>query len=390
MRLKLVKGGRECLLQAMNGGDPPVFSSIKYGNGPDAGDRATEMSNVLLTIPITEISRSEGSEFVRLKGYFSNADIVERFRVTETGVFIQNPSDHSREILFAYSHVESEEAILIPSVEDYTFETTDSVLVYVGETQNITAIISESMAYTTKAEFNAHADNLNNPHHVNKEQIGLGNVPNVTTDSQTPLISEIEDPITEQNVSELELYNGDTLTRIVTKISYAIRWFISHTLNKNNPHGVTINQIGAASETHQHTASQITGGVLSVARGGTGVSSLDKLTALVLGGVTEIAKKGTYQGNSLFGATNKTTIEYDRKPKILIVQPASSSSARYGGFVCLADVTTIYCGGILNDVDDSRSELTFSWGDKSVSWYSTKGAGEQLNEYKTYRYILIF
>lgn len=49
---------------------------------------------------------------------------------------------------------------------------------------------------------------------------------------------------------------------------------ITHTSNKNNPHGVTLAQIGAAAASHNHSASNITSGTLPVARGGTGQTSI--------------------------------------------------------------------------------------------------------------------
>lgn len=75
-----------------------------------------------------------------------------------------------------------------------------------------------------------------NPHGLSKTDIGLGNVPNVTTDNQTPTITE---------ASELEnLSEGDTLKVIIGKIKKAISTLMSHITNKNNPHEVTKSQVG--------------------------------------------------------------------------------------------------------------------------------------------------
>lgn len=48
----------------------------------------------------------------------------------------------------------------------------------------------------------------------------------------------------------------------------------THAGNKNNPHGVTASQVGAAPTQHNHNASAITEGTLPIARGGTGVSTM--------------------------------------------------------------------------------------------------------------------
>jgi len=75
-----------------------------------------------------------------------------------------------------------------------------------------------------------------NPHGLSKADIGLGNVPNVTTDNQTPTITE---------ASELENFSeGDTLKVIIGKIKKAISSLMAHITNKNNPHEVTKSQVG--------------------------------------------------------------------------------------------------------------------------------------------------
>ena len=54
-----------------------------------------------------------------------------------------------------------------------------------------------------------------------------------------------------------------------------------HVADKNNPHGVSPGQIGAAAASHTHDASQVVSGILSAARGGTGVGSIAELAALL-------------------------------------------------------------------------------------------------------------
>ena len=83
---------------------------------------------------------------------------------------------------------------------------------------------------------NAHTSKKDNPHGVTKEQVGLGNVPNVGTDDQTPTYTAAED------VSELE--SGEKISIAFGKIAAAIKKFISHLADKDNPHGVTKSQVG--------------------------------------------------------------------------------------------------------------------------------------------------
>lgn len=65
-----------------------------------------------------------------------------------------------------------------------------------------------------------HKSDKENPHEVSKEQVGLGNVPNVTTNDQTPTYEEAE---TLENIS-----SGEVLSVAFGKISKAISSLISH------------------------------------------------------------------------------------------------------------------------------------------------------------------
>ena len=100
------------------------------------------------------------------------------------------------------------------------------------------------------ADLIAHIGNKENPHEVTKSQVGLGNVPNVATNDQTP---------THTQASTLaKLTSGEKLSVAFGKIAKAIADLISHLANKENPHGVTAAQVGApqmASGTYSGTAS---------------------------------------------------------------------------------------------------------------------------------------
>lgn len=75
-----------------------------------------------------------------------------------------------------------------------------------------------------------------NPHGVTKSDVGLGNVPNVTTNNQTPTFS-VASTLT-------ILTSGEKLTTSLGKIAKAVADLISHLGNKDNPHEVTKTQVG--------------------------------------------------------------------------------------------------------------------------------------------------
>ena len=80
-----------------------------------------------------------------------------------------------------------------------------------------------------------HLIDFMNPHKVNKEQVGLGNVPNVTTNDQTPTYEEAEEF---ENIS-----SGEKLSIAFGKIQKAISSLLGHINNFDNPHKITKSQI---------------------------------------------------------------------------------------------------------------------------------------------------
>ena len=101
---------------------------------------------------------------------------------------------------------------------------------------------------------------------ITKEAVGLGNVPNVATNDQTPTYTAAATLAT--------LVSGEKLSVSMGKIMLAITNLISHLSNTSNPHSVTLAQLGAAASSHNHSAGNITSGTLPVTRGGTGITNL--------------------------------------------------------------------------------------------------------------------
>ena len=95
----------------------------------------------------------------------------------------------------------------------------------------------------------AHTDNKENPHGVTKNQLGLGNVPNVATNDQTPTYEQAE--------TLQELANGEKLSAAFGKIAKAVKDFIAHLGNKANPHGVTAAQAKARPDDWLPTIAEI-------------------------------------------------------------------------------------------------------------------------------------
>ena len=99
----------------------------------------------------------------------------------------------------------------------------------------------KSAADALRGEFDAWIARRDNPHQVTKAQVGLGNVPNVTTNDQAPTYTAA--------ASLAELANGETLSAALGKLARAVSGLIAHLADRGNPHGVTKAQVGLANVT---------------------------------------------------------------------------------------------------------------------------------------------
>ena len=118
-----------------------------------------------------------------------------------------------------------------------TLDTLGEIATAMSENQSVVEALNSAVG--TKAnvsDLTAHAGNTSNPHSVTKAQVGLGNVPNVSTNDQTPTYSDT-------TIFET-LTSGEKISVALGKIKLAITNLINHIANKSNPHGVTKSQIG--------------------------------------------------------------------------------------------------------------------------------------------------
>lgn len=112
--------------------------------------------------------------------------------------------------------------------------------------EKATAARDASYKYTEQfgKSLDDHQLDTGNPHNVTAAQVGLGNVPNKSTNNLEPTYTAA-DVLT-------ALTSGEKLSVAFGKIARAILDLISHIQNKSNPHGVTVAQIGAAASSHNH------------------------------------------------------------------------------------------------------------------------------------------
>lgn len=295
----ITTAGKNLLLRAI-GGETITFTRFKIGNGELSETEIasmTDLINPLVEFPITDIDTSEKG-FVKLTGTFDSTYITNDFRWRELGIFCKG--EDGIETLYAYSNDGANAGMLKANAADVVAEQTVALIIAVGEATSVTAILSESVLYAPKTEFDAHTADEENPHNVTAEQVGLGNVPNVATNDQTPTYN--------LEVTEKELTSGEKLSTAFGKIAKAVKSLIEHISDTDNPHKISPHLIKAAEAEHEHSAADITAGALSPQRGGTGMSSPTS-GGLIKGNGANACSivRGTgalyspYTGNPIFG-----------------------------------------------------------------------------------------
>ena len=263
MTPNLTDAGKNLLLRALTG-ETITFTKIQLGNGPAQDAKAaTGLVNPLLTVELSKIEI--GEEYVTLTAAFTNGTVVSGFHITEAGFYAKDPDDETKELLYALGNEDESTADYVPNNANRILEMEFNALLFIGDAENVAAAINSSLVYASAADLEAHTTNVENPHGVTKEQVGLGNVPNRSTNDQTPTY--------ETATSFATLTSGEKLSTAFGKIKLAITNLINHIANKSNPHGVTAAQVNAAAKAHTHNATDINAGTVPVARGGTGASS---------------------------------------------------------------------------------------------------------------------
>lgn len=102
----------------------------------------------------------------------------------------------------------------------------------------------DGRADTLEMGIRMHVSDTDNPHRVDKSQVGLGNVPNVATNDQTPTYTVAP--------SLTDLSSGEKLSSAFGKLMKAVSSLISHISSRDNPHQVTATQVGASPSGHNH------------------------------------------------------------------------------------------------------------------------------------------
>lgn len=428
---KLTASGKNLLLRAL-AGETITFTKIQLGNGTAQDPaEATGLANPIITVELSKIV--VGTEYVTLTAQFSNSSITSGFHITEAGFFAKDPDDSTKEILYALGNEDESSADYVPDKGNRILEMQFDALIFIGDAENVSAAISSSLVYASKEDFDRHTADKNNPHSVTKQQVGLGNVPNLAPSDQVPTFTEA--------TTLANIVSGEKAGTLFGKIKLAISKLIDHLNNRSNPHNTTAAQVGAAAKSHTHNAQDINAGTLSVLRGGTGLSSPTN-GAVILGqgnsalrayswygalyssgtnnprsGTLPVAYGGTgctsltalatalatadsglgkivtgsYTGTGGYGPNKKMSLSFSAPPKLLVVMPSgNATNGQYGGFIAVKGIRSSRAGGIMDDVSGAWGQLYYTWEGNAVTWYSDANEyTQQNNSGMTYYYFAI-
>ena len=202
--LDLTDKGIEMLVRHLNG-HGLEFTCIKMGDGEQPEDQGRGLTDLVSTKQRLAIARSkvQDDNTMLLGGNLYGRDVEEGFYWKEIGIFARlTTGEDQEEYMLAYNNC-GDTASYIPSGGAVTEQLIDVILA-VGDLDNITIEVSESLLFVTQdyldeslntfkntittqlsetsknltEALNKHINNKNNPHTVTKTQVGLSNVQN--------------------------------------------------------------------------------------------------------------------------------------------------------------------------------------------------------------------
>lgn len=274
-RLKPTKNAQAQMLKTIEGATLQ-FSRVGLGNGerPQINvEDLTQMQNIVCYGNLTSYERNGTNAIIHWQ--LDCASVESTFEWTEYALFALD--ENGNEFLFSYAYNEGTPQPISSVNSESLVMLENDINVCINDAENVSAVIGEYSAYASKETVEEHINNYDNPHKVSAEDVGLGNVDNVSVDNAMPTFDETILNSTSMESDDFNLQSGEKASVLWAKVKRAISTLHSHLFNKNNPHGITPTQIKAAAESHTHSAADINSGILSVARGGTGVSNLTSL-----------------------------------------------------------------------------------------------------------------
>ncbi len=270
----ITNAGIELLKNALSGGTITV-TAIKSGAGKvdvSALKSQTAVSSIKQSGTVQGVTKT--NETIKIGVLFSNAGLSAGYSMTQLGIYAKGST--GSEVLFAISQSITGKEVPAESAMP-SWSLVHNFYIKLNNDVKMTATVDPE-GYVTfetmQTALNKHTGNKSNPHSVTKSQVGLGNVPNVETNDQTPTYSDTTTLVT--------LSSGEKISIAFAKIKLAITTLINHLANKSNPHGVTKSQVGLGNVENKSSATirgELTKGNVTTALGYTPANQTDMTNA---------------------------------------------------------------------------------------------------------------
>ena len=311
----ITNAGIELLKNALSGGTITV-TAIKSGAGKvdvSALKSQTAVSSIKQSGTVQGVTKT--NETIKIGVLFSNAGLSAGYSMTQLGIYAKGST--GSEVLFAISQSTTGKEVPAESAMP-SWSLVHNFYIKLNNDVTMTATVDPE-GYVTfetmQTALNTHTGNKSNPHSVTKSQVGLGNVPNVATNDQTPTYSDTTTLVT--------LSSGEKISIAFAKIKLAITTLINHLANKSNPHGVTKSQVGLGNVENKSSATirgELTKGNVTTALGYTPANQTDMTNAQ--DAITQLNSdkewKTYFDDGIKIVTNNQCTIFYIRKSKSLI------------------------------------------------------------------------
>lgn len=310
----ITNAGIELLKNALSGGTITV-TAIKSGAGKvdvSALKSQTAVSSIKQSGTVQGVTKT--NETIKIGVLFSNAGLSAGYSMTQLGIYAKGST--GSEVLFAISQSITGKEVPAESAMP-SWSLVHNFYIKLNNDVTMTATVDPE-GYVTfetmQTALNKHTGNKSNPHSVTKSQVGLGNVPNVTTNDQTPTYSDTTTLVT--------LSSGEKISIAFAKIKLAITTLINHLANKSNPHGVTKSQVGLGNVENKSSATirgELTKGNVATALGFTPANQTDMTNAQ--DAITQLNSDKEYKTYSTDGISieinSQCAMFYIRKSKSL-------------------------------------------------------------------------
>ena len=300
----ITNAGIELLKNALSGGTITV-TAIKSGAGKvdvSALKSQTAVSSIKQSGTVQGVTKT--NETIKIGVLFSNAGLSAGYSMTQLGIYAKGST--GSEVLFAISQSTTGKEVPAESAMP-SWSLVHNFYIKLNNDVKMTATVDPE-GYVTfetmQTALNTHTGNKSNPHSVTKSQVGLGNVPNVATNDQTPTYSDTTTLVT--------LSSGEKISIAFAKIKLAITTLINHLANKSNPHGVTKSQVGLGNVDNKSSATirgELTKGNVTTALGYTPANQTDMTNAQ--DAITQLNSERAFL-SKVFSGTNNKMIYWQR------------------------------------------------------------------------------